>query len=165
MGFSLHLHTCNLGTEIRMCQNPFTGEAISIPRDPGLTLDESQAVRRLLEEVEAGEPDADTYRHIEFADGSLVSVAVGRLLAEGAACRALAVECSVLTASVADFLYALASRGNLSIGSSIDPKVVVLLRAEQSKLVSRRWPEANVVESPSQLRDWLERNLQVGKIV
>jgi hypothetical protein len=164
VGFTLHLHTCSLGTKVRTCRNPFTEQSIAVPIDCGQTKTERQTVGALLEEVGAGEPDSDSYRRVELPDGSIVSVAVGTL-ADDAACVAFAVECSALTAEVASFLHALASRGNLSIGSSIDPEVVVLPCPRLREQVSGRWPKASIVESPSELGVWLERNLCAGRIV
>jgi hypothetical protein len=147
-----------------MLTHPFTGEPVAVPLDHGLTEAERQAVRALLEEVGAAEPDPDSYRRVELSDGSIVSLAVGTLDRD-APCVAFAVECSALTAAVAYFLYALASRGNLSVGSSIDPEVTALPRPHQNQRVSWRWPKARLAESPSLLRAWLEQNLCAGKIV
>jgi len=165
VAFTLHLHTCNLGKRVRKCRNPFTNEPIAFPIDRGLTVAERQAVLALLEEARAAEPDPDTYRRVELSDGSIVSVAVGTLADAAPRVVAFGVECSALTAEVALFLYSLASRGNLSVGSSIDPQVVALPLPEQRELVSGRWPKARVTGSPSQLKDWLERNLRAGRIV
>jgi hypothetical protein len=37
MTFSLHLHTCNLGTTARTGKNPFTGEPVEFHVDAGLS--------------------------------------------------------------------------------------------------------------------------------
>jgi hypothetical protein len=149
---------------MRKVRNPFTGELAAFPSDLGLTVAEREAVGALLEEAGAGEPDSDSYRRVELPDGSRVSVAVGTL-GESAPCVAFAVECSALTAEVASFLHALTSRGNLSVGPTIDPDAVALPRPEPSDLVLRRWPKATVARSPSELKAWLARNLKAGRIV
>jgi hypothetical protein len=164
VGFRLHLQTCNLGTRARTVRNPFTGATLAVPGDLALTAEDRQAVRALLQEVGAGEPDPDTYRRIELPGGSIVDIAVGTL-DDDAPCIGFAVECSDLTAEGASFLYALASRGNLSVGSSIDPQVVALTRPEQRERVARWYPKVSMVGSPSRLRVWLERQLRAGKIV
>jgi hypothetical protein len=165
VGFTLHLHTCNLGTAVRTCRNPFTKELVTVPIDHGLTKSERQAVTELLEEVGAGEPDPDTYCRVELPDGTYVNVAVGTLADVDVARVAFAVECSALSLEVVAFVYALASWGNLSIGSSIDPEVVALPHRRQWDRVSKRWPKASVVESPSELKVWLKQNLLAGRIV
>jgi hypothetical protein len=164
VAFTLHLQTCNLGTKVRMLRNPFTNDPVVAHIDQGLTATERQAVRELLEEVKAGEVDPDAYRRVKLPDGSLVDVGVGSLYDE-TTCGAFAVDCSDLTDQVASFLHTLASRGNLSIGSTIDPQVVALPRREQKERVSERWPKAREVKSPSQLFAWLRQNLRKGTIV
>jgi hypothetical protein len=164
VAFTLHLQSCNLGTEVRMLRNPFTNEPVVAHIDHGLTATERQAVRELLEEVKAGEVDPDFYRRVKLPDGSLVDVGVGTLYDENT-CGAFAVDCSDLTDQVVSFLHTLASRGNLSIGSTIDPQVVALPRREQKEWVSERWPTVCVVKSPSQLLAWLRQNLRKGTIV
>jgi hypothetical protein len=164
MGFELHLQTCNLGTAAGTYQNMFTGEIIEVPLDRALTAEEKRAVRALLQEVGAGEPDPDTYRRVELPDGSIVSVAVGTL-DDDAPCGGCAVECSALTTAVALFLFALAKRGNLSVGSGTDPEVVAYTRPEQRERVCRWYPKASMAGSPSRLRAWLERQLRAGRIV
>jgi hypothetical protein len=163
VAFTLHLQSCNLGTKVRMLRNPFTNEPVVAHIDHGLTATERQVVRELLEEVKAGEVDPDSYRRVKLPDGSLVDVGVGS--PDDNTCGAFAVDCSDLTDQVASFLHTLASRGNLSIGSTIDPQVVALPRREQKEQVSERWPKARVVTSPSQLLTWLRQNLRIGTIV
>ncbi len=58
--FFLHLQSCNLGTHVRKVKNPFTGEALAVPIDLGLTSSERDAVRALLAEVGASPPDLQT---------------------------------------------------------------------------------------------------------
>lgn len=164
MDFSLHLHTCNLGTQVRKGKNPFTGEVVEFPIDPGLTSAERSAVRALLKEAGASEPDPDNYRRVTFKDKSTVNVAAGALDRKEP-CVAFAVECSALTLKVVSLIHDLACKGNMSIGSTVDPAVVALPLADQAKKVSKRWPGASVVESPSQLEFWLRQQIDKGTIV
>jgi hypothetical protein len=61
---------------------------------------------------------------------------------------------------MASFLYALARRGNMSIGSGINPMTVALPRPDQREKVKKRWPDACVVESALDLETWLRQNIK-----
>ena len=164
MDFSLHLHTCNVETSVRKVTNPFTGTPVEVPIDEGLTAAERDAVRAFLAEVGAGEPDADTYCKIDLPDGSIVSVAIGTLDQEHA-CVAFAVECSTLTANTVSFVFELARRGNMSIGSTVAPEIVALPSVAANDCMTRRWPMAQSAETPAQLRAWLRNYINRGIIV
>ena len=157
--FALHLHTCNLGTHMRESKNPFTGAVFVVPNDLGRTSLERDAVRALLEEVGASNPDPDTYCNIAFPDSSSVSVAVGNLYSNGP-CTGFALEYDRLTPAVASFVHALAVRGNLSIISGVEPTVAALPLFEQRERVLSRWPGVQVVESALDLETWLRQNLR-----
>jgi hypothetical protein len=159
--FELHLHTCNLGTKTRKGVNPFTGEPLVIHIDLGLTAAEREAVQTLLVEVGASDPDPDYYRRVVLPKGSIVNAAIGPSVNDlKLPCIAFAVEYYSLTTEVASFIHALASKGNMSIGSASDPAVVALTLPEQKKRVVQRWPKASVVASPRQLEAWLRQNIR-----
>jgi hypothetical protein len=157
--FFLHLQSCNLGTQVREVKNPFTGEVLVVPIDLGLTASERDAVRALLAEAGASPPDPDTYCRVVLRDGNRVDVAVGGLYTD-ATPMAIAVEYNALSPEVASFVHALASRGNMSIISGVDPAVVALPLPTQRTQVASRWPEAPVVEAPSDLEAWLRQNIR-----
>jgi hypothetical protein len=157
--FSLHLHTCNLGTAVREAVNPFTGEVLKIPVDLGPTATEIDAVRDFLTESRAGELDPDTYCRIDLPDGSKVNVAIGTL-GQKHPCIAFAVECFALTDDTVSFVLELAKRGRMSIGSTSDPGVVALPAGDLPARVAQRWPSAPVVETPAELWVWLQHNIR-----
>ncbi len=163
MSFGLHLHTCNLGTTARQATNPFTGEPVEFPIDVGLSDSETDAVEAFLADNGASEPDPDSYCRVELS-GDVVNVAVGGLY-DAEPCVAFAIECSDLNQTVAQFVHELACRGNMSIGSSIDPTVVSLPLSGQVKDVSERWPSFVLVDTPTKLLHWLQKNVQEGNIV
>ena len=165
MGFGLHLNTCNLGTEVRRMKNPFTEEPVDIPIDLGLTEAEREGVQSLLREVNAGEPDPDTYSRITLKDGSIVDIAIGSLNDTKARCGAFAVECKRLTIEVSAFLFRLAHAGNLSIGPTVGTPVIAVVSSEQVARVAHRWPHVDLVETPQSLNDWLHINLELKLIV
>jgi hypothetical protein len=109
MTWSLHLNTCNLGTDFRLATNPFTGESIRMPLDIGLTDMERSNVRELLSRRNATSPDPDGYRRIKFPKGGTVSIAIGTL-DDPHPCRAFAVEFEEFTPEVAAFVFDLARR-------------------------------------------------------
>ena len=159
--FELHLHTCNLGSAVRLTANPFTGEPIEVPLDVGLTAEQQSAVRALLVEAGAEEPDPDGYRRVRLPDGAIISV-LGPPDEEWASCVALAVECRALTQGVADFVHKLAQRGEMAV--MVVPQVVALPSLAPLGRVARRWPSAVVVESPGELFGWLRENLGSAEV-
>lgn len=161
--FTLALYTCNLGTQVRTVENPFNGTLIKVPIDPGLTDGERNAVRSFLAERGAGEPDPETYCSVKLRDGCIINVAI-HTLDLPASCRGLTVECAALTDDSVGFVLELAKRGNMSIGSNIDPDVVAFTSAP-SEQAMKRWPSAGVVETAAQLRVWLDENIRRGTIV
>ncbi len=118
----------------------------------------SEAVKGLLSEACASPPDPDTYCSVTLPDRGRLNVAVGTLYTDKQ-CRGFALEYYALTPGVASFVHALASRGNLAIVSGIDPMVVALPLADQKEKLRSRWPQAPVVQSPSELEDWLRQNI------
>jgi len=78
MSYSLHFHTCNLGTETRDATNPFTGEKTVFHIDDGLTKAERQATLDLLTRFSATEPDPDGYYYIDTSDGAHIASALRR---------------------------------------------------------------------------------------
>jgi hypothetical protein len=144
---------------MREITNPFNGETIVIPRVLELTSSEREAVKSLLAEVGASAPDPDTYCSVTLPDGGEVGVAVGNLCAEGP-CGAFALEYNALTRGVASFIHTLASRGNLAIMSSSGTTGVAVPSADQKEKVRSRWPEAEIVDSPSDLERWLRQNIR-----
>jgi hypothetical protein len=157
--FMLDMHTCNLGDQTTETINPFTGDVIVIPIDFGLTSKERMSVRDFLAESGASAPDPDDYCRVMLPRGNSVNVDVGTLYTD-VPCRGFAAEYSVLAPEVASFLYELARRGNMTIGSSSDPKLVALTSREQPEGVKARWPQAGYVESPTELEAWLRENIR-----
>ncbi len=170
MSFTLHLHSCNVGPELQTITNQFTGESFAIPVDHGLTASELDGVRTLLTDAKVGPPDPETYCRVPLADGSFVDVAIGTLdsiaaLGTHAPCIAFAVDCSALTTGVAEFVYELAKRGNMTIGSTLDPSVVSLPVPGQRVRARHRWPNAIVTDSPAKLAVWLREQIEKRAIV
>jgi hypothetical protein len=157
--FRLHLHTCNLGTQVRETRNPFTGETIVYPIDSGLTPAERESARSLLAEAGASAPDPDMYSHVVLSDGSSVNIGVDNLYTDDP-CIALALEYYTLNPAVASFVHSLASRGNMAIISTTNPKIVALPLIGQRDRVLSRWPETRVVISHAELEDWLHENIR-----
>ena len=164
MSYSLHLHTCNLGTAVKKGKNPFTGDVVEFPNDDGLNRSEREAVQLLLQEVQASEPDPDGYMKVMFSDNGVANIGDGNL-DDRSPCIAFAMEINMVTPQLVSFIYNLTRAGNMSIGSSIDPSVVALTSPTQDKKLLKRWPAAQVIESPLQLKKWLEENIKEGRIV
>src|SRR4051812_3770295 len=112
MALMLGLHSCNLSTRFRPGTNPFTGQAVRFPLDDGLTAGQRAAVRQILDDAGANEPDPDTYRGVRCADGGAFNIAVGTINDADARCVAFALEIDPLTADVAAVLFKLARSAN-----------------------------------------------------
>lgn len=169
--YRLALRTCNLGTKVKEIPNPFDGRTITIHFDDGLTEAEREAVRKLLAQVGASEPDPETYCQIRLPDGSRLNVAIGTLNMAHP-CIGFAVEFTPLSTAVVEFVFALALAGNMTVGSSIDPSVVAILAPGLQRLtpvlkarLHERRPTAQVVGSPLELEAWLRERIKDRTIV
>jgi len=154
MSFSLHFHTCNLGTETRDATNPFTGEKTVFHIDEGLTKSERQATIDLLTSFSATEPDPDGYYYLDTSDGARVGVGAPTL-ATADKCVAFAVECDKLTPEAAAFLLRLSQASNTTIGSAIHPDVVAFTSQPNAQLLER-WPNSPYLDSSDAARRWLQ---------
>jgi hypothetical protein len=114
--------------------------------------------------MQASNPDPDRYRKIHCKDGGVASISIGTL-EDPDPCIAFAVEFERLTPEVALFVFNIARLGNMSVGSTIKPEVVLLTRASESELVAKRWPKAIVAETPKHLESWLKNKMDDGSIV
>jgi hypothetical protein len=164
MTFSLNLHTCNLGGTSRIGENPFTGEPVEFHIDKGLTEAERESVRKLLLDMQASCPDPDRYRKIHCKDGGIVSICIGTL-EDPDPCVAFAVEFECVTADIGIFVFNVTRLGNMSVGSTIKPDVVLLTKPPQNELVAKRWPKAAVAKTPKHLESWIKKRIKDGSIV
>jgi hypothetical protein len=161
--FSLSLHTANHGTARRTGVNPFTGAVVEFPIDHGLTAAERAAVRSVLSSYGASDADADGFRYIVLPDETKIGVDAGHVDREGV-CPGVVVECNSTSADAAAFVFELASKGNMTVGSSVDPAVVAAVSSEQSERVKSRWPDVPVLRSPEDLLIWVKQGLATHDI-
>jgi hypothetical protein len=165
MFISLALHTCNLGTAVRTGRNPFTGQLVEFPIDDGLTPAEKAAVIKLLTEVRATPADEEGWRTVFLRDGSKINVSLGVLFESDHPCVGCKVEFDPYSSIAVSFIFTLAQIGNMSVGSSIDPNVVALVRPLPTERVAKRWPNATITTNPEQLEAWLRKCIDDGSIV
>jgi hypothetical protein len=159
MPFDIHLHTCNLGTQTRKVKNPFTGEAIEVPIDPGLNQSERKAVIGLLAEVKAAGPDPDYYYRLTFSDGGLADIVTGTLDGNNPSVS-FGIEIYVMTPQVVDFLFRLARAASMCVLPIMNNTVPILTSIAQDDKVCKRWPDAVVVNSADELAAFVARGYE-----
>lgn len=156
MSFDILFHTCNLGTRKKRVKNPFTGAAMSVFDDPGLTDDERGAVVNLLKELKAEGPDDFGFYRLSFPDGGEAD-----LSADGLSDRKKFDSCSVetrgLTPGVARFLFRLSRAGNMVLIPVAEGVGELVTSEEQRHRVVARFPEAKVVRSAKALETEVRR--------
>jgi hypothetical protein len=147
------LHTCNLGTKTRHVTNPFTGESLTMPIDEGMEPEEIEAASAVMNLAGASDPDPDNYRTVWFTEGNWACVALDPIGA--------AIEGGV-TLDIAEFIFRLATAGNMVVTSRIDPQVVAVLPGQQHSDLKDRWPNAAYIHSAAGLLEWIHNELVGG---
>ena len=164
MEFTVALFTANLGAAVRRSVNPFTKEPVEFPIDDGLTEPERAAVRSILSLHGASEPDPDGFRYVRLADGTKANVGASHLDREGT-CPGISIELNAASSCAAAFVFELASKGNMYVGSSCYPAVNAAVSAEQAQRIRARYPSVPVLQSATELLAWVEQRLAAGDIV
>ena len=149
------LHTCNLGTKARHVTNPFTGESLTMPIDEGMKPEEIEAASAVMDLAGASNPDPDNYRTVWFTERTWACVALDPIGA------AIDVE-GGLTIDIAEFIFRLATAGNMLVTSRIDPQVAAVLPGQQHADLRDRWPNAAYVQSADGLLEWIRNELVGG---
>jgi hypothetical protein len=150
MSFDIFLFTCNLGTGTKRIMSPFTGEPVTVPDDPGLTVEERAAVVSLLQELQAEGPDEFGCYHLSFADGGEAAVSVPFLVDESQL-DGCSVTTRSLTADVISLWFRLSRAGNLVILPVAEGVGPLVTSEEHRERVAARYPDAKVVQSAEAL--------------
>lgn len=163
--FTFLLATCNLSTRTYTTQNPFTGEILHFPIDDGFNEDEVLGLRHIIQTagfVQNHDPDSD--RELSRA---LAPTETLRLLGEIEEGRKdLQVEITVIDSipfDCLDLILTLARAGNCALMSGTGTDVG-LLSKPTNELVAQRWPEAIIISTRDELREWLEKVIRGRRV-
>lgn len=156
--YAFELHTLNLGDKVRRGRVEFN-------IDNGMTEDELESVRHVLDQLGASRVDDHGYRDLAMSNGTRVRI--GGFLVEGfledsvEGVHRLPVEVSVtseFSAVEASLVLRIAAAGNLFVGSS-DPDRV----ATATRVTDRRFPKlhkhASVTPDETALAEWIRQNI------
>jgi hypothetical protein len=153
--YCFHLATCNLSHRTRTVTNPFTGKHLVWPVDDGFNAEQCSALRELTRSAgfSKSEIPGEGYELSLSTDESLRlrdEIEIGR--------TGFAVEIVVrsLTDDLLDLVLSVARAGDCAL-TSVTGEDVTLVRASTSELVAERWPNAAVVGTRDDLRQWLEQ--------
>lgn len=157
MSIHVGLHSRNVGSATHQITNPFTGKPIVVHGDGAASDSEFARGERVLNTAGASQPDSDGYRRIEFSSGRHTRVAFDRMgaqfeIAEG------------LTEEVVSLIYQLGIASGMIVISTIDPDVVAILPGQHHVGIEVRWPNAANVDSEHSLKEWIESEIQAGRI-
>lgn len=155
------LHTCNLGDAVRTAgTNPFTGEAVVVPIDDGLSDDEIDALRDVFDEnaIDGPEPEGEGYA-VYGADGDSLRFRCFTFDGDHSICDIAAeVVVKQLSDDILTIILDVARAGNLALTSSVGDCVRIPGRRPDPKLL-KRWPDAQPLSSISELRQWLQDSI------
>lgn len=156
--YSFLLHTCNLG-EQRPSRfvNPFTKEPVIEHLDTGLLEVERTALKRVFDKYgfEGPEPEAEGYV-LRFASRGKLRWRSGTYdpCPLGATSFPFELTSCSLTEEALTIILELAQAANCLLMSPFGEDVRIPASLE-SKAVRSRWPDAALIQSVDDLRDWL----------
>lgn len=153
--YSFGMATCNLSEASRSVVNPFTGKPIEIAQHAGLTDQECAALLKLVK--------ASGWRYSDIPgegwEWKLSASEALRLRGEiesGSPGWGVELVVKELAEPVLEFLLSLARAGNLAFTSSTGQDVRLAARST-NPLVQKRWPNAPILASAQELREWLDQ--------
>jgi hypothetical protein len=163
LAYSFGLLSCHHGDEIaRNMTNPFTGEKVAVHQDPGLDGDERRAVSELLRKHGAQSEATDEYQ-IDFSDDDSITVQIGPLdgsfPVKGAE---MDIVCKQLRNVLLEFALRFANAAGMALVTTVMKdsgeftQSTRVLSEPIRKSVQARWPDAEVIKTTEQLRDWLD---------
>lgn len=153
----LGLHPTNLGTETKEMTNPFTGETLVAHVGDAASESEFNAGVTLLDAVGASSVDPDGFRAIQLPGGCMVSVNFGH---KGSAIN---IE-GGFALDAFRLVFDLALAGRMLVTSTIEPDVVAVLPGHRHAGVEERWPNAVDVDSAESLMEWVQKEIDNGRI-
>jgi hypothetical protein len=161
MPINLELRTCRLGAGTIKIKNPFDvfgGSEIEVPDDDGLSADEKQAVKALLDMIAGPAPPAEYVDWSKaFDDGGSVEVwAVG--LDDDSVVNTVSVVIWRRSPFVAELVFQLSEKGNLAIVTQVEGIGPWVTSAEQAAAVKERWPAAELVTTSAELAKKIARS-------
>jgi hypothetical protein len=164
--YSVGLLSCRLSDEIgRTMTNPFTGEKTAVHKDPGLSEEERRAASALLRQHGAKSEATDEY-YIDFPDEASITVLINSLEDVSPVTGAeIEIVCKQLRDDHLEFILFFAATANMALVTSIMTETgqftesIRVLSERMREVVKKRYPDAVVIESKKELRDWLETDV------
>lgn len=154
MAISLELRTCRLREGTTKIKNPFDflgGGEIEVPDDDGLSSDEKNAVKAVLDMIAGPQPPTEYVDWSkEFDDGGMVEVwACG--LNDDDVVQTISIIIWRRSPFVGMLLFELSRRGNLAVVTQVEGIGPWVTSAEQLNAVQGRWPAAKLVSTAAEL--------------
>jgi hypothetical protein len=153
----LGLRTRNLGNRTREMTNPFTGEKLDAFIDNPVTLEEREAGDKVLENANASVPDPDGFRMVALGGNRLMHVAFGTMGGE------IHIE-GGLEIDAIELVFQLARASAMAVTSTIDPAAIAVPPGQRNSGIRDRWPRAIDVDSAASLFDWVQSEIEAGRI-
>lgn len=156
--YAFELHTLNLGDKVRRGRVEFN-------IDNGMTEDELESVRHVLDRLGASRVDDHGYRDLAMSNGTRVRI--GGFLVEGfledsvEGVHSLPVELSAkneFSTVEAELLWRIAAAGNLFIGSS-DPDRVATTAQVTDRRFLKLHKQASITPDATALAEWVRQNI------
>jgi hypothetical protein len=156
--YAFELHTLNLGDKVRRGQIEFN-------IDNGMTEDELESVRHVLDQLGASRVDDNGYRELSLSNGTRLRI--GGFLVEGfledsvEGVHSLPVECSVkseFSTVEAALILRIATAGNLSIDSSDPDRVATTARVTDRRFLKLH-KQVSITPDETALAEWIRQNI------
>jgi hypothetical protein len=142
-------------------KNPFDvfgSSEIEVPDDGGLSSEEKNAVKEILDTIAGPEPPPEYIDwSTEFDDGGMVEVWASGL-DDGSIVNTVSVVIWQRSHFVTELLFQLSSKGNLAIVTKVEGVGPWVTSAEQLAAVKGRWPAAQLVATPAELTKKIARS-------
>jgi hypothetical protein len=162
MSFDVVFQTCHLSDKTEETLNPFTGKTMRRVVGETATDAERDAMARLLVDVGAVGPDEHGCYVVTLSDDSSFELYFEHLRGETEFSGGMAV-LGELTGPLSDFLFDLASHGNLAMLPAMEGDVTVVTSEAAAASVSSRWPNAVVMNDGDALNVLLGKGVDAWK--
>lgn len=160
--YAFDLVTLQLGDKMRKGRSSHGRIQIDIPS--AMTEDDLEAVRNILDQLGATQPDSEGVRELEMANGTRVRIGgfVEDPEVAGAGVPSLPAEFSVageFSAEEAALVLRIASAANLYVSNPDDAEVVATTYQVTDRPFQKKHPRATFTPDAESLAEWIRTNI------
>lgn len=155
MTIEISLSTCHVGQQMEQIECPMSGELVEVPVLGSVNPAERAALTGVLEQYQASLADEAGIYFPEFSDCSTVEVDFKGLV-EDLPFTQGTIKIESVSTEIAEFLYAMAVAGNLTIRPLSDYGEILVTSPENAHEISNRLVVTTLISSAEELRTQLQ---------